>query len=1287
MAKVRMEFLPVTADTYDVTLAIAATLHSDDFRAFAKDAAEPVFRSESLSARQLLLNFKVELNQSRVGTTRNDGTGTLLLPSGDVRAKFIEWIVKHKNHIKILGKKIKLFSLREVLPRAADFLSKTPYVDPNIEREHEEKVWALHEALRVDVVQFGSYHTSYPARPIPDNKPPPLRSFSVEWEREYFSTDPSSRKRSGSPGPPTGVAWLRFDYTHKLISIQLGDESTEYSGSNIIITFSSISRIAVGYDPKPYVCFDTLTPPVLEAIRFHRTLTGDAILDSKKSKIRIGSLEEGHLRVCPYAQQLRIVLYNDPNRDMIKVFSDTCTVAGLPPTIVIRFNPPYVLEASKQGFFTDKRLHKLGVQLGKLDWAVAFQIEALLHNALLHTDETDKLFPQIERMCREKGSSYTGQFLQEYTRLLRIKSRRESPFACFARVSSTFTGKLYDPAKNQAGTFSCCHVTVTPTRMILDGPYPIQSNRIIRKYQRYEQNFLRVDFRDEASLDLRHLFKLSNLDQDKLQYRWAREVDGSQFVRNRVGGILKNGLCLGGRRFEFLAYSTSALRGHAVWFQLPFRHEESGEWVTSQVIRNEIGDFAGTPLLKCPSKYAARLAQAFTATDPSVRINRAQWEEIPDLIVECHKNDDKPHSKFVFTDGVGTISSKLADMIWAELCKVRHDKGVNSLRPSAFQIRFLGFKGVVAVDTELDKHPDGILMRLRDSMKKFESDDSKSASAEIEIARAFEKPNMAYLNRPLVMALEDRGVRRDVFCKLQDIAIANARTIHDSVAQFRAVLRDHSMGNHFRLSYILDKFKDRGLDLKPKHRTPGIDNEFFHQLRQVAEMSVLRELKHSARIPIPESYLLVGIADEGVAYRNAGYDNVFVLQPGQIAVCIQGRDDKEPRWLKGSCIIARSPIVHLGDVQRVQAIGEPPKGMLCPFADSKNVVVLPCTDTERSLASCLGGGDLDVSQSAQITCDDYVIIQYSSLLPPNQESPASYPDGSTLTLDRDCVVEDICDFIVEYINSDVLGLLSDRLLVIADQSKDGMYDDACQYLAELCSQAVDYSKQGVPVDLDRTGLPPKLLRCNPDWHAAEVVSPRETDYYPSEKALGELFRAITLDKPITLISDTESNANISFDPFTDPIFAAITGEVRKRFPNCVFPDGTCTQTAVLFRTYADELRYISSTHSLTTEPGVDLLEAEIVVGTILAKCTQKRWRSDCIYRMRYHATTVIRDIQKQLFPRETDADKSEENLRASIERILNAWDFSIRHQREFAAKSFGLIALGLVFDCLEVVPL
>lgn len=129
------------------------------------------------------------------------------------------------------------------------------------------------------------------------------------------------------------------------------------------------------------------------------------------------------------------------------------------------------------------------------------------------------------------------------------------------------------------------------------------------------------------------------------------QVDGVSLLVDRVGGILKRGFNLGGRYFEFLAYSQSALREHAVWFMCPFVHPTEGH-VTAQKIRDSLGDFSG--VIKYPSKYAARIAQAFTATDPSIRITRDQWEEMPDL-------GDAPYE---YTDGVGTISTELGDMIW-----------------------------------------------------------------------------------------------------------------------------------------------------------------------------------------------------------------------------------------------------------------------------------------------------------------------------------------------------------------------------------------------------------------------------------------------------------------------------------------------------------------------------------------------------------------------------------------------------------------------------------------------
>jgi RNA-dependent RNA polymerase len=141
-------------------------------------------------------------------------------------------------------------------------------------------------------------------------------------------------------------------------------------------------------------------------------------------------------------------------------------------------------------------------------------------------------------------------------------------------------------------------------------------------------------------------------------------------LEERVGGRLKQGFSIGGRYFQFLAYSSSALREHAVWYVNPFCHKELG-WVTAKSIRASLGDFSG--VIHSPSKYAARIAQAFTATDPSVDIIRDQWEEVDDLGTE----------PYLFTDGVGTISPMLGDMIWEALCEARDDSYRRNIKPSA----------------------------------------------------------------------------------------------------------------------------------------------------------------------------------------------------------------------------------------------------------------------------------------------------------------------------------------------------------------------------------------------------------------------------------------------------------------------------------------------------------------------------------------------------------------------------------------------------------------------------
>jgi len=399
------------------------------------------------------------------------------------------------------------------------------------------------------------------------------------------------------------------------------------------------------------ICFDTLVPPMMEKFKIHRRMTGRDDVDSHKFKQRVGSLSPTHAPVAPYARHLRVVLFN--NDDVVKKFVSLCLNAGLPGSMIFERSPSWQIEALGRRFYSPKRIYNLRKTLSKFDWPIAFQLESLLHNGLMNTDDIDVLIPQIRDLSRKhtrQGSVYIGDLLRRYNEALQIRPSWESPLNCYQRILAKF---VFTPLKSP--DFRSYHVTFTPTRMLLEGPYSSQSNRVIREYKGFEDQFLRVDFRDE----------------DHLQYRWDREVDGASFLAEHVGYTLKNGFVLAGRQFDFLAYSSSALHAHAVWFMTPFVHPQKGH-VSATSIRASLGSFEGTKLLRQPSKFAARLAQAFTATEASVGILRDEWNEMPDLGKE----------PYLFTDGVGTISKALGERIWAKLCEGKRNPG-DTIQPSA----------------------------------------------------------------------------------------------------------------------------------------------------------------------------------------------------------------------------------------------------------------------------------------------------------------------------------------------------------------------------------------------------------------------------------------------------------------------------------------------------------------------------------------------------------------------------------------------------------------------------
>lgn len=182
-----------------------------------------------------------------------------------------------------------------------------------------------------------------------------------------------------------------------------------------------------------------------------------------------------------------------------------------------------------------------------------------------------------------------------------------------------------------------------------------------------------------------------------------------------------------------------------MWFVTPFK-DPNGDTVTAEIIRSRIGDFSASKknLDRQPAKLGARLAQAFSATEPSVTMKEEEVEEVEDIKcprlppppaesnedsteaegqhgekikennakdVQAHEAQDDSDSEetsevdgttkadqekdapvvssedvYEFTDGYGTISPDLADEIWRTL-----NAGASELpspAPRAYQVSY-----------------------------------------------------------------------------------------------------------------------------------------------------------------------------------------------------------------------------------------------------------------------------------------------------------------------------------------------------------------------------------------------------------------------------------------------------------------------------------------------------------------------------------------------------------------------------------------------------------------------
>lgn len=308
--------------------------------------------------------------------------------------------------------------------------------------------------------------------------------------------------------------------------------------------------------------------------------------------------------------------------------------------------------------------------------------------------------------------------------------------------------------------------------------------------------------------------------------------------------------------------------------------------------------------LRCPARYAARISQAFTATN-QIRI------ELDSSQVLRREDIWTSDGLYCFTDGVGTISLELARKIWAFMNSTRKRARRSQPTPRAYQVRFQGAKGMLSVDYKLA----GSVITIPASMSKFTAE-----GRFIEIAQAFTTPFPYTFNRPLIMLLEGLGVPYRVFEHYQDAAVQEVNDSSRTLAGAGRLFEKYGLGASFRVPSVLNSLAK--LDML----SDAGSRSFYDKILHCAKNHILRDLKNYARIPVPGAWTLVGVAD---MHGELGENEIYA--------CV--RKDGRTIYLEGDVMISRSPTSHPGDVQIAHGIGAPKPGSSFDHEQLPNMIV------------------------------------------------------------------------------------------------------------------------------------------------------------------------------------------------------------------------------------------------------------------------------------------------------------------------------------------------------------
>ncbi|PKU68673.1 probable RNA-dependent RNA polymerase 2 [Dendrobium catenatum] len=685
-------------------------------------------------------------------------------------------------------------------------------------------------------------------------------------------------------------------------------------------------------------------------------------------------------------------------------------------------------------------LSKLVPIIGCSDKAVLAYDMLFQLNSLVHTQKISLLHsPDIIDILRKEDSD---TILKIFMKMHKFKSTCSNPVEFLEReLLNMRRNQKAIPANNQSlsqNLMRCYRALITPSKVYFLGPELENSNYVIKHFSAYSSDFLRVSFVDED---------WGKLSSDALSARIEQGFTSKAYktgIYDRILSILQDGIIIGSKKFEFLAFSASQLRANSCWMF------SSNCDVTAESIRNWMGDFNK---IRSVSKCAARMGQQFSSSFPAMCIESKDVDIIDDIY--C----DADGIKYCFSDGIGKVSLSLAEQIAQRF-------GMNRT-PSAFQIRYGGYKGVIAVDqTSFRK------LSLRPSMLKF---DSKNTMVNIT---SYSKYLPSFLNREIISLLSTLGVEDGVFEAMQ----------HYQMSLLDNMLMDKDAALEV-ISKISGPEKEKAENLLLRGYEPS-SLPYLSMLLRAYRAYQLSDIRSRCRIFVPKGRILIGCLDES---GTLDYGQVFL----RVTMTKEEQKNKSQTFFKdadhatvvitGRVVVTKNPCLHPGDIRVLEAICD-------PQLDEMGLVdclVFP-QKGERPHPNECSGGDLDG--------DLYFVSWDERLVPLQTDPPMDYIGLRPRLQDHEVTLEEIHKFFVDYMINDNLGAISTAHLVYADSEPLKARSPKCLQLANLHSMAVDFAKTGVPAEMPRILRPKEFPDFMERW---------DRSMYTSKGVLGKLYRSAT----------------------------------------------------------------------------------------------------------------------------------------------------------------------------------